>query len=84
MNCEIRKVIYGIKEFGVLDFNKLVKNLTPYGDEPMPHTTRLWSQKTCETTFSLCVNNFGVKYFPKEDANHLINSLQENYKITIN
>ena len=34
-------------------------------------------QKIC-----LCIDNFGVKYFSKSDINHLINSLQTNYKLS--
>ena len=30
-----------------------------------------------------CIDDFGVKYFNKEDAEHLISSLQEKYEITI-
>ena len=42
----------------------------------------VWRHHTLKTTFDLCVNDFGVKYFSKTDANHLINALQKNYNIT--
>ena len=32
--------------------------------------------------FSLVVDNFGIKYTRKEDANHLLKSLWEDYEIT--
>ena len=32
--------------------------------------------------FTLVVDNFGVKYFDKENAQHLIYALQEDYTIT--
>ena len=32
--------------------------------------------------YALCVYEFGVKYFSKTDANHLINALQQNYNTT--
>ena len=80
---DIRKGMYGLKESGVLAFNKLVKALAPHGYEPIPNTTGLWIHKTRKTTLSLCVDNFGVKYFSKSDAHHLIDALQEKYKITL-
>ena len=39
--------------------------------------------KTRKTTFALSVDDFGEKYFSKADAHHLIDALQENYKITL-
>ena len=33
--CEIRKVMYGLKEAGCIDCQNFVKNLTPFGYEPM-------------------------------------------------
>ena len=48
----------------------------------MPHSTGLWLNLTLKITFSLCVDDFGVKYFSKIDANHLINALQKNNNIT--
>ena len=67
--------MYILKETGVLAFNKIVKTLSPYIYEPMPHTTVLSSHKTRKTTFALCVDNIGVKYFSKEYANYIINAL---------
>ena len=48
---DIRKGMYGLKESGVLAFNKLVKALAPHGYEPIPNTTGLWIHKTRKTTF---------------------------------
>ena len=32
--------------------------------------------------FCLCVDNFGIKYFNKNDLNHLISTLSKYYKIS--
>ena len=37
-------------------------------------------EKIC---FSLCVDDFGVKYFSKEDAEHLIAALLEKFYIAV-
>jgi hypothetical protein len=80
---EIRKGMYGLKEAGILAFNQLVKKLAPHGYAPMPFTPGLWRHKTKRTTFVLCVDDFGVKYFTKDDALHLINALEASYSLTI-
>jgi len=42
----------------------------------------LWRHTTRPITFSLVVNNFGIKYVGKEHADHLIQCLKEKYKLT--
>ena len=58
---DIHKDMYGSKEAGVLAFNKLVKALAPHGYKPMKNTKGLWRHKTRNTTFALCVEDFGVR-----------------------
>ena len=79
---EIRRGIYGLKEAGIIAFNQLVHYLAPHGYEPTPCTSGLWSHTTRLTTFTLYVDNFGLKYFSKEDAHHLVNALKTNYEVT--
>ena len=74
--CEIRKGMYGLKEAGIIAFKNLVKNLKPHGYSPMKYTPGLWKHNTKPTTFTLCVDDFGVKYFTPADAHHLINALK--------
>ena len=80
---EVRKGIYGLKEAGLIAFKTLVTNLAPYGYEPMPFTPGFWRHQSRPTKFTLCVDDFGVKYFTRNDAMHLITALQHNYEITI-
>ena len=62
---EIRKVMYGLKEAGIIAFTQLVQKLAPFRYESMKFTPDLWCHTTRKTTFTLCVDNFGVKYFSK-------------------
>jgi hypothetical protein len=80
---EVRKGIYGLKEAGLMAFQHLVKNLAKHGYEPMKFTPGLWRHRSRPTTFTLCVDDFGAKYFTKEDANHLIAAVKTNYECTI-
>jgi hypothetical protein len=42
----------------------------------------LWTHKTHPISFTLVINDFGIKYVGKEHALHLSNILKENYKIS--
>jgi hypothetical protein len=80
---EIWKGIYGLKEAGIIAFQHLVKNLAKHGYEPMPFTPGLWRHRSRPTTFTLCVDDFGIKYFSKTDAQHLIAAVEINYQCTV-
>ena len=51
-----------------------------YGLNPL--SPIIWTHESRRTVFCLCVDDFGVKYFNKNDAEHLINALRD-YQITI-
>ena len=78
----IRKGLLGLKKAGRLASNKLTKNLSRNGYAPVPHTPSLWHHHTSDLVFYLVVDDFGIKYTRKADVNHLLNSLQGDYKIT--
>jgi hypothetical protein len=42
----------------------------------------LWRHNTRRTTFTLAVDDFGVKYFRKVDAEHLFSALKDKYALT--
>ena len=54
--------MYGLKQAVILAYNYLVKFLKPHGYEPRKYSLGLWRCKTRQTTFCLCVNDFGLKY----------------------
>ena len=65
--CKINKGIYGLKQAAKLANEKLIKDLAHFGYFPDPLAPNLWSHKTRPTKFCLCVDDFGVKYFDKEE-----------------
>jgi hypothetical protein len=79
----IKKGMYGLKQAALLAYKHLVNQLAPHGYHPCPYTTGLWEHDTRPTKFCLCVDDFGVKYFSTADADHLLNSLRRNYKISV-
>ena len=74
--------MHGLKQATILAFNSLVTNLSQSRYSPILHTLGMWEHKTRKTKFHLCVDDFGVTYFSKEDGDHLINALKKNYTVT--
>jgi hypothetical protein len=79
----IKKGMYGLKQAALLAYQHLVKQLAPYGYHPCPCTTGLWQHDTRQTKLCLCVDDFGVKYFSQHDADHLLDALRADYKISV-
>ena len=73
---KIKKEMYGLKEAGIIDYKRLVRNLQPHGYAPVAHTPSLWTHTTVPTTFTLSVDNFGIKLFAADDATHLLDALR--------
>ena len=58
---QIRKGMYGLKQAGILANQQLQKHLEPYGYAPVRHMPGLWKHATNSVTFSLVVDDFGIK-----------------------
>ena len=79
---DIIKGMPGLKQSGRLASDRLTTNLERNGYAPVSHTPSLWRHHTSDLIFSLVVDDFGINYTRKADANHLLKSLREDYEIT--
>jgi hypothetical protein len=79
---EIQKGMYGLPQAGILANELLQCNLAKYGYRPTQHTHGLWKHDTCPVSFSLVVDDFGVKYVGREHAEHLMACIKKNYQIS--
>jgi hypothetical protein len=79
---ELRKGIYGLPQAGLLANLQLKKHLAKHDYHPVTHTAGLYRHRTRPITFTLCVDDFGVKYVGKEHAQHLEQVLKHMYHIT--
>jgi len=59
---EITKGMYGLPQAGRIANDRLTAFLAPYGYAPVPITPGLWKHASRDVTFSLVVDDFGVKY----------------------
>jgi hypothetical protein len=78
---EIRKAIYGLPQAGILANKLLRQRLRPHGYYEVPHTPGLWKHVSKPTQFTLTVDDFGVKYVGKQNAQHLIDALRTHYEV---
>jgi hypothetical protein len=81
---EIQKGMYGLPQAGILANELLQRNLAQDGYRPTTHTHGLWTHDTRHISFSLVVDDFGVKYVGWEHAEHLMACIKKNYNISSN
>ena len=79
---EIVKCMYGLPQAVILECKQLVNHLKPYGYEPCICIQGLWKHITNGKTFTLCVDNFGIKYTDRENELHLLDALKAIHKIS--
>jgi hypothetical protein len=79
---EVRMGMYGLPNAGIIAQQLLEKRLEKHGYRQSQNTPGLWSHEWRPIQFTLVVDDFGVKYIGDEHAQHLIDSVQENYKLT--
>jgi hypothetical protein len=83
VHIEMRKAVWGLPQAGILANKKLRQELEPHGYREHENTPGLWYHKTRPISFTLVVDDFGVKYVGKEHADHLIACLAKSkYKLT--
>jgi hypothetical protein len=75
---EIQKGMYGLPQAGILANELLQRNLAKDGYRPTTHTHGLWTHDTRPISFSLVVDDFGVKYVGREHAEHLMTCIKKN------
>ena len=82
VHIEMRRAVWGLPQAGILANKKLRRKLAPHGYHEHENTPGLWYHDTRPISFTLVVDDFGVKYVGKEHADHLITCLQKTYKLS--
>ena len=78
----MERAVWGLPQAGILANKLLRKRLAPHGYYECINTPGLWKHTWRPITFTLVVDDFGVKYVGKEHADHLIECIKEKYKLT--
>jgi hypothetical protein len=74
---EVRGGMYGLPQSGKLSSTPPQQQLAKHRYAPIPNTPRLWKHAMQPATFTLIVDDFGVKYVGRENAEHLKTSSEE-------
>ena len=82
--CEIQKGMYGLPQAGIIAQQLLKERLQMDGYRQSKTTPGLWQHDTRLIIFSFIVDDFGVKYMGKENAQHLLDTIQKHYKCSCN
>ena len=78
---EIQKGMYGLPQVGLIAQEHLNTHISASGYTPSRYTPGFYTHTTRKTTFTLVVDDFGIKYHHKHDALHEV--LKNKYIITI-
>ena len=81
---EVTKGMYGLPQAGLLANELLKQQLNEHGYFQSKLVPGLWKHITRPISFTLVVNNFGVKYVGKEHIDHLMTVFQEHYQVKAN
>ena len=82
VHLEMRCAVWGLPQAWILANKKLRRKLAPFGYFEQANTQGLWKHVSRPISFTLVVDNFGVKYVNKGDVDHLVTSIKTSYKLT--
>ena len=80
---EIRKGIYGLPQAGIIANNPLQKYLGKSDYFPCPTIPGVYKYKLFDTTFTLVVDDFGIKYTSKGYLLPILNCLRQFQTLNI-
>jgi len=80
VHLEMRWAVWGLPQAGILANKRLRRKLAPFGYYECVNTPGLWYHVSRPISFTLVVDDFGVKFVGKEHADHLIASIKSTYK----
>jgi hypothetical protein len=81
VHCKVRQGMYGLPQAGIIAQELLEEPLKKAGYTQSKLTPGYWKHEWCPISFTLVVDNFGIKYIGKEHVMHLIKVLKEHYKV---
>jgi hypothetical protein len=82
VHLKMRCAVWGLPQAGILANKLLCCKLAPFGYFKHVNTPGLWYHESRPISFTLVVDDFGVKYVNKEDVDHLVASIKTTYTLT--
>jgi hypothetical protein len=81
VHCKVQRGMYGLPQAGIIAQELLEEQLLKAGCRQGKVTPGYWKHNWQPISFTLVVDNFGVKYINETDVNHLIQTLKQDYEI---
>eukprot|EP00804_Cyclotella_cryptica_P007584 CCRYP_010663-RA/>CCRYP_010663-RA protein AED:0.17 eAED:0.17 QI:0/0/0/1/1/1/2/0/834 len=78
----IQKGMYGLPQVGIIAQQLLEKRLAIKGYGQSSITPGFWKHDWRPISFTLCVDDFGVKYVGIKHAHHLLQTLNKHYEMS--
>ena len=72
------------KKAGIIANKELAAHLMPYGYHPVTFTPGVRKHAINDTTFTLAVVKFSIKYTSLKKTNNLLDDLKNKYKLSTN
>ncbi len=79
---EMRRAVWGLPQAGIHANKQLRRKLAPFEYYESVNTPGLWQHESRPLTFTLVVDDFGVKFVNKADVDHLISGIKKTYTLT--
>ena len=79
----IKGALYGLKESGRIANEDITDHLARHGYQESKVTPGLFKHYTRPISFTLVVDDFGIKWINKQDLDHLLDCLQLKYDMKI-
>ena len=80
---DIHTLMYGLKQSGKISNDDIIKYLKEFGYYLSRKTPGMWLHKTRKISFTLVVDDLGVKYIDKADPDHLFSAIEAKYPLQI-
>ena len=81
VHCKVWRGMYGLPQAGIIAQEVLEKGLLKAGYRQSKVTPGYWKHDWRPISFTLVVDDFGVKFVNETDINHLIQTLKQDYEI---
>ncbi len=78
----MQRAVWGLPQAGILANKCLQRKLAPFGYYKCINTPGFRRHESRPLTFTLVVDNFGVKFVNKNDVDLLISSIKKTYTLT--
>ena len=79
--CKVHRGMYGLPQAGFIAQELLEELLMVTGYRQSKLTPGFWTHDWRPISFTLVVDDFGVKYINKDDVTHLLTALQKDYDL---